>query len=346
MAYDLKNQLENLDSTNPENIHFEKISAFVPKYLWVLERGSDLLKLFAQSADEDGVAHQLERQLACDLKNFQVGFPSIEAKIRKLGYLQKVKKLKELIQSGDIYEANLCMEFYAEQVDISPEELYLLFNTKSPSPFSAFYKQEDNYLLSASPERFLAKRGKKIISQPMKGTIKRGDTTEDDAMLKAKLREDLKEQTENVMIVDVVRNDLSRFAERGSVQVEELFGIYSFPQVHQMISTITCEVNDKINMGEIIKATFPMASMTGAPKISAMKILDLVEESSRNLYSGSIGYLSPTGDFDCNVIIRSMLYNSNTKYLSYSTGGAITAMSDPEREYEECLLKAKAIFGK
>ncbi len=157
------------------------------------------------------------------------------------------------------------------------------------------------------------------------------------------LAKDPKERSENIMITDLVRNDLSRIAEKGSVSVEELCTIYTFEQVHQMISTVTCSVAQITSSVEILRNTFPMGSMTGAPKISAMQIIEETEDAKRGLYSGAIGYFSPSGDFDFNVVIRSILYNSSTKYVSFSVGGAITINSVPEREYEECLLKAKAM---
>ena len=197
--------------------------------------------------------------------------------------------------------------------------------------------------MSASPERYIKKEGTKIISQPIKGTAKREDDFILDSILKNNLVSDEKERSENVMIVDLVRNDLSQTATKGSVKVEELCKIYTFDQVHQMISTVTSQVDKSTHPIDIIKSTFPMGSMTGAPKISAMKIIEALEETKRGLYSGAVGYISPSGDFDFNVVIRSILYNASNKYVSYSVGGAITAKSDPLNEYEECLIKAKAM---
>ncbi len=145
------------------------------------------------------------------------------------------------------------------------------------------------------------------------------------------------------MITDLVRNDLSRIADKGSVHVDELCEIYTFEQVHQLISTVSCTVSPEIPSVEVLEKTFPMGSMTGAPKISAMQIIESLEDAKRGLYSGAIGYFSPHGDFDFNVVIRSILYNSAEKYLSFSVGSAITINSTPEKEYEECLLKARAM---
>ena len=213
----------------------------------------------------------------------------------------------------------------------------------SKPPFAVYFKNNDQFLISASPERFLKKEGVNIISQPIKGTAKRSTSIEDDEILKSNLIQDPKERSENVMIVDLVRNDLSRIAKKGSVKVEELCGIYSFKQVHHLISTIKAELKPNISPVEAIKATFPMGSMTGAPKISAMQIIESLEFTKRGLYSGAVGYFTPDGDFDFNVVIRSILYNAAKSYISFSVGSAITAKSDPENEYQECMVKAKAM---
>jgi para-aminobenzoate synthetase component 1 len=247
------------------------------------------------------------------------------------------------IQIGDIYEANFCQEFYAEDIQIRPFELYKSLMDTSPTPFSAYYSFAKNQLMCASPERFIKKTGNKIISQPIKGTAKRSLNQEEDAYLKRQLYHSKKDRTENVMIVDLVRNDLSRTAKQKSVKVEELFGVYSFSNVHQMISTVTSEVAKEHHFTDVIKAAFPMGSMTGAPKIMATKLIEKFEHTKRGLYSGSVGYISPNGDFDFNVVIRSLQFNVENNYLSYMVGGAITHNSIPEEEFLECEVKADAI---
>ena len=247
------------------------------------------------------------------------------------------------IERGDIYEANFCQEFFSENTKIDPLKSYLHLNEISKPPFATFLKFDKHYVLSASPERYLKKTGERIVSQPIKGTAKRLEDPSEDKKMVEKLSLDPKERSENIMITDLVRNDLSKIAEKGSVKVEELCKIYSFEQVHQMISTISCTVSADLSPVKIIKNTFPMGSMTGAPKISAMKIIEELEDAKRGLYSGAVGYFEPNGDFDFNVIIRSILYNEDLNYVSYSVGGAITVKSIPENEYEECLIKAKAM---
>jgi len=261
----------------------------------------------------------------------------------KENYIKAVTELKKHIQNGDIYEINYCMTFEAENVKINPFAVFYQLNSISKAPFSSFLKIKDKYIISASPELFLSKRGNKLFSKPIKGTAKRGITLEQDEKLKADLFHSIKERTENVMIVDVTRNDLSRIAKKGTVRTEKLYDIESYEQVHQMVSTVSCEIKENISFGDIIKATFPMASMTGAPKIRAMQLIDDFEDSSRGPYSGCIGYTDEKGDFDLSVLIRSIFYNETEKYLSFSVGSAITAQCDPEKEYEECLLKAAAL---
>jgi para-aminobenzoate synthetase component 1 len=319
--YDHKNKIESLVSKNRSPLLFDDLLFFVP-----------------------------ENKISFRDQN-NIGFPSKEGKIKislvgktsKEEYITTVKKLKEHIQNGDIYEINYCITFEACNVKIDPVGIYKKLNDISLAPYSALVKLDNKYIISASPELFLSKRGNKLISKPIKGTIKRGATPEEDEKLKSELFNSIKERTENVMIVDVVRNDLSRLAKKASVEVEKLYDIETYSQVHQMVSTISCELKENPSFTEIINATFPMASMTGAPKIRAMELIDEFETYSRGPYSGCMGYIKENGDFDLSVLIRSIFYNESENYLSFSVGSAITALCDPEKEYEECLLKAAAL---
>ena len=342
-SYDLKNDTEKLTSNNFDGLHFPDLFFFQPKKLFLL-KGNQLEVHYLLMCDDE---FEFDFQELLNIKqkpttdNRQ---PKINQRISKEDYLSKVNKMLEHIQRGDIYEANFCMEFFAENAIINPLEIYQKLNAISKPPFAVFFKNNQQYLLSASPERYLKKEGNKVISQPIKGTAKRFLDPTLDEKAKNDLAENPKERSENIMIVDLVRNDLSKTATKGSVEVEELCGIYSFEQVHQMISTITSNVAENRVPVDIIKSTFPMGSMTGAPKISAMNIIENLEETKRGLYSGSVGYFSPENDFDFNVVIRSILYNAQNQYLSFSVGSAITSKAVPEQEYEECLLKAKAMF--
>ena len=268
----------------------------------------------------------------------------VQAKVTKEEYVQHVNALKQHIQKGDIYEINYCITFEAHEATINPLSLYQKLNNISHAPYAALIKLNDLFIISSSPELFLEKRNQTLYTKPIKGTAKRGLTHNEDLAIKEALRINLKERTENVMIVDVARNDLSRIAEKGTVVVDKLFDIESYQQVHQMVSTVSCQLKDNTSFNDVLKATFPMASMTGAPKIRAMELIDQYEVYNRGPYSGALGYIKENGDFNLSVLIRSIFYNQDKKYLSFTVGSAITAMCNPEDEYEECLLKAKAMM--
>lgn len=342
-TYDLKNQIEKLHSSNDDEVQLPELYFFRPRYIFQADKEGIRLGFDEEKNTEQDVHQLLDEIKAYDApKRNSYGF-EIKSKVSRAKYLENIKEIKDHIQYGDVYELNYCIEHYAENAQIDPVEVYCKLNEANPAPFSTFLKVDGKYLISASPERFIRKEGTKVISQPMKGTIKRGKDESEDKELKQQLYQNPKERAENVMIVDLVRNDLSHSAIKGSVEVEELFGIYTFPHVHQMISTVKTELREDIHIVDLIKQTFPMGSMTGAPKIKAMELIEEFEVTKRGLFSGSVGYFTPEGDFDFNVIIRSILYNSHNKYVSFMTGGAITINSDPEQEYEECLLKAKAM---
>jgi para-aminobenzoate synthetase component 1 len=342
LSYDLKNDTEALQSNNFDGLHFPDLFFFQPKKLFLLkdhEVSIHYLRMCDDEMESDFNEIVAYRQPTTDNRQ-----PKIAQRISKENYIAKVTEMLSHIQRGDIYEANFCMEFYAENATIDALAIYQKLNGISLPPFAVFFKNNQHYLLCASPERYLRKEGNKVISQPIKGTAKRYADKDLDEKSKEDLAENPKERSENIMIVDLVRNDLSHTATKGSVEVEELCGIYSFEQVHQMISTVVSTVADSTSPVAIIRTTFPMGSMTGAPKISAMKIIEALEETKRGLYSGAVGYFTPNNDFDFNVVIRSILYNAQNKYLSFSVGSAITSQANPEQEYEECLLKAKAMF--
>ena len=337
-SYDLKNELEDLHSNNPDNLNFPDLNFFIPENT-ILLKGSEV---YIKSADPQSIWKLINSyNLQPPPLTHQV---NISSRFSRTEYEQTVTEIKGHIQRGDIYEINFCQEFYAEDVEIDPLHTFLRLNKISPTPFSSYLRFDKHYIISATPERFLSRRGQKLISQPIKGTAARSSDAQKDEDQKEKLQADEKELAENVMIVDLVRNDLTKSAKPGTVKVEELFGIYSFKQVHQLISTVVCERQTGLSNTQIISNTFPMGSMTGAPKISAMVLAESYERSKRGVFSGAVGYFGPNGDFDFNVIIRTLLYNKENKYLSFHTGGAITIDSDPAKEYDECLLKAEAIM--
>jgi para-aminobenzoate synthetase component I len=345
ITYDLKNELEELSSNNTDKLEFPVIHFFQPEFVYSIT-GNELKILYHREYHSEGIIEHIfneicETPLPDSLPEYSF---AIQPVMSKKEYLNAVVGLKKHIRRGDIYEANLCQEFFSENALIEPEKTFLKLQEVSPAPFSSWYRFNNKYLLCSSPERFLKKEGTRIISQPIKGTSPRGKSSREDELIKTRLENDPKERSENIMIVDLVRNDLSQTAVKGSVKVEELCRVYTFPQVHQMISTISSELNTDFQWTDILKTTFPMGSMTGAPKIRAMQLIEQFEKSKRGLYSGSVGYVTPNCNFDFNVVIRSILYNSEKKYLSYQVGGAITWASDPEKEFQECLVKAKGML--
>ncbi|WP_264551872.1 anthranilate synthase component I family protein [Flavobacterium sp. N2038] len=346
LSYDLKNDIEELKSTNFDGLDFPDMFFFQPKKIFLL-KGDQLeiqyLRLCDDEVDDDfEEIMQIQSEPFVTLSGPEAS-GEVQQRISKERYVEKVNKILEHIHKGDMYEANFCMEFFSENAIINPLEKFQKLNEISQAPLAVFFKNNKQYLLSASPERYLKKEGETIISQPIKGTSKRFSDPLEDEKSKLFLASDSKERAENIMITDLVRNDLSHTAQKGSVEVAELCKIYSFLQVHQMISTITSKLDPQYSVVDVLKTTFPMGSMTGAPKISVMKIIENLEETKRGLYSGAVGYFTPEGDFDFNVVIRSILYNQEKKYVSFSVGSAITSLSIPEKEYEECLLKAKAM---
>ncbi|MBC7886765.1 MAG: anthranilate synthase component I family protein [Ferruginibacter sp.] len=337
LGYDLKNETEQLRSLNFDGVNFPDCHFFVPEM--VLQLNESGLTVYCEENAEEIFEAIESRDSTIEQKR---SAPlSIKNRISPQDYASIVKKLQQHILRGDCYEVNFCQEFFAEDAIIDPLSVYCSLITLSPNPFAALYKLNGRFCICASPERYFKIAGGKIYAQPIKGTAKRNlESHELDELSRQQLLSSEKEKTENVMIVDLVRNDLSRVCKQGTVRVEELFGIYSFPQVHQMISTISGELENNTDWIDVVKATFPMGSMTGAPKKRVMEIIERYEHTKRGLFSGAIGYVNPQGDADFNVVIRSVLYNTANKYISFQAGSAITFYSDAEEEYQECLLKA------
>ncbi len=337
--YELKSISEGIHNPHPDPLNWSLASFFNPRHLLYKERGKEKWILESEN---------LEPETLLSLKNpsakakSQIQFKSL---ISRDQYLRDVQSLKAEIQFGNIYEVNYCQSFEA-QGSLDPLAYFLTKNEEHQAPFSAFYRHQDQYALSFSPERYLRKEGQKVISQPIKGTAPRYADSSKDSSAKTDLLASEKERAENVMIVDLVRNDLSRTAQNNSVKVDELFGLYSFNAVHQMISTVSSILDEENHSWiDLIEKSFPMGSMTGAPKYSAMQLIDRHEHFNRGLYSGAIGYIDPKANFDFNVVIRSLLYHAGKKLARVGVGSAITIHCQPEAEYEECLLKAEKLVG-
>lgn len=331
LSYELKQHVDQ--SASKENLRLPLAYFWVPSVVAQINQKEITLV----QGNDIALAHEfietLTHSSAPDLAPFNARTP-------KEKYLHQVNEIKHLIQRGDIYETNYCQEYYLEHITLSsPHGLYNLVNQRTEAPFSGLFIADNLWLACGSPERYMQKTGNILRSQPIKGTSPRMNDAIADEAAKQSLIHSKKERAENVMIVDLVRNDLSKIAEPGSVHVDELFGLYSFKTVHQMISTISCKLKPSIDFSDILKASFPMGSMTGAPKRNAVRFMDQFEDSNREIYAGSLGYFKPGGDFDFNVVIRSLAYYPTENYLSCGVGSAITIGADAKQEYEECLLK-------
>ena len=340
LGYDLKNEIEPVVSNHADHIQFPDLFFFEPQIVIRLTEN----EICIEADDPQLIYREIIATEIINGNSTKETVTSITQRLTKAEYVSVIEQLRKHILRGDCYEINFCQEFFASNSTISPLEVYTQLSKLSPNPFSALYRVDDKWLICASPERFLKKEGSRLLSQPIKGTSKRvaGNNLEDD-----KSRQDLfhsaKDRSENVMVVDLVRNDLAKVCTEGTVKVDELYGIYSFPQVHQMISTVSGELKEHTSLSEIIRATFPMGSMTGAPKKRVMELIEQYEVTKRGIFSGAVGYISPDDDFDFNVVIRSIMYNACSRYLSFQAGSGITFYSDAENEWDECLLKAEAI---
>ena len=334
IGYDLKNKFEDLSSLNSEIIHTPKLLFFVPKIIIGIDHEENVTLI--KGVLPPNFWHESEQ-------NYPHRINPEEVPIIKEDYLKKIKLIHELIREGEVYELNYCVPHKFTYEEFSPINFHIALINKSPVPMAAYFGSDSLHLCGASMERYLVKKEDKILSQPIKGTIKKGETIREDQALIATLLNSEKDRAENVMIVDLVRNDLNKICQTSSVKVTELCEIYSYLQVHQMISTVEGKLNPNTSFTDILRATFPMGSMTGAPKIAAMKHIDELESFKRGWYSGSVGYIQPNGDFDFNVVIRSLLCDEDKKILNYCAGGAITIDSNPENEWDEIQVKTKAI---
>ncbi len=336
--YQLKNHIEHVEFPLTDALQFPLVHVYIPQYVFIKDdqgwKGWDTesdqllssINTYTPSPGPVNEASEAKEQFSHDQ------------------YLKIVQRIKKELGQGNIYEINFCNSYTGNYSSMNYGNLYQRLNAISPMPFSALYKHREHVVVSASPERFIQKKGNTLISQPIKGTAGRKNNPAEDLAQKHHLETSLKERTENIMIVDLVRNDLSKICEGGSVRVEELCKAYTFDKVHQLISTISGRLeNTALPLSEVLKALFPMGSMTGAPKLKAMQLIDELEQEGRGLFSGTLGYIAPNGDFDFNVIIRSLLLNEKLGKYQYHAGSAITMASDAEQEYQECSLKTLPI---
>lgn len=339
VGYGLKDQLEKVSSRHKDPIGFPDLYVFEPAVVIQLTAGNQIV---IQAEHAEAVWQEI-RSVDPNAFSKDILPVAFQSGCTHEQYLEQLKQVQAHIFQGDCYELNYCQEFYSTDVQMDPVRVYEKLCSVVQAPFSGLYRNRHRWLIGASPERFLKKTGDRLESRPMKGTAPRDPDPLIDRQLAISLQESKKDRSENIMVVDLVRNDLSRVAQAGTVQVEALCALHSFPQVHQLVSTVSGRLRSGTGFREILEACFPMGSMTGAPKRRVMELTDQYECSARGLYSGSIGYIDPGGDFDLNVVIRSMQFNQSTGYLSYHVGSGITAYSDPAKEWEECLWKARGI---
>ncbi len=341
-SYDLKNEIEPLKSQNLLCHDLPNLYFFQPKVIITIKENTVDLKYVS------GIEPDVELN---NILNFKYSFKNqsvkdnLELRLKKRDYVKSINSIKDHIRIGDIYELNFCMDYYSNDIIIDPVKSYISLNSLTESPMSAFIKLKSFHLLSSSPERFIKKKNNRIKTQPIKGTVRREKNINNDLKNINYLNNNSKELSENHMIVDLVRNDLSRIAKKGTVTVKELSTLYSFKNVHQLISTVEAEINNSTKISKILESTFPMGSMTGAPKIRSMELIEKFEKTQRGIYSGAVGYISPKIDFDFNVVIRSIIYDSQRSNLNINVGSAITFASDPDKEFDECKLKAEAMIS-
>lgn len=340
ITYDAHELWSDLRSRHQPIIGFSAMAFFAPRFLLTLKKGCVTLH-YAPDEEAEALRWWNAVQQTSDLSGMHSQI-DLAPCMSRADYLEATHTLRDHLKRGDVYEVNYC-QYFSGETTLHPLRDFVRWMTRTSAPFSAYYQFDETHLLCASPERYLCKRGTAIYAQPIKGTSPRHPDPLIDQQRKDALRESEKERAENVMIVDLMRNDLARIANKNSVVVEELFGLYSFSQVHQMISTISAQVVSQMSFADVLEATFPMGSMTGAPKKSAMTLIDRYETHRRELFSGSVGYIEPSGDFDFNVIIRSLQYNQDNHYAIAGVGSAITYLADLDTEYEECLWKLSTI---
>lgn len=341
LTYGYKDQLEPLESRFEDGFSWPASQWFVPR--WVVEWEGEEAWLHAHEADAEAGLALVERMRLGGSAADQAQDLQWRTTLNREEYLQHARALMAHIQRGDLYEVNYCI---AHEVECTGFDPFISFNrllSTTDAPFAGFLRLQNRFALCASPERFLSFDGNRMRGEPMKGTRPRGLDPAEDERLRMELEADPKERSENIMAVDVMRNDLSRVAMPGSVRVTSLCEVRSYPRVHQLVSVIEGERGAHFSAFDAVRAAFPMASMTGAPKIRAMQLIDAHESQARGLYSGTLGFFTPDGMADLNVAIRTALFDSATGRLSIPTGSALTAACDPEAEWEECQVKFRSV---
>lgn len=344
-GYDLKDRIERLPDAAVREPDF-------PDLYWMFFKAVLCFDHAAGEAfvcGEKTAARNLFRRIT-EGAPASVGSPvkpdfKLNYRVSKRDYLSAIERAKEHIRRGDIYEVNLshrCDLAFSHAAETFAGDLYGRLAKASPSPFSAFLRFDDLFVVSSSPERFLSVEGRAVESRPIKGTRPRGENPQEDRELMRQLRDSEKDRAENLMIVDLTRNDLGRICETGSIEVPSLFDVETYRTVFQMVSVVKGVLLPDVELDAIVRACFPPGSMTGTPKISAMKIIETLEPFKRGIYSGALGWIGFDGNLDLSVVIRTLILQGRSGW--FQVGGAIVADSDPEAEYRETLDKAAGIL--
>lgn len=342
LAYEAKKLTENLAYKNTCEDGSDLVKFFEAEHVYTFQNNRWVAVTEEQPNERSEVEALWDFAIAPPTHHEKIAFTCEETQAT---YLEKFKHIQAQIQRGNYYETNFCMGFTGQGKLHAPLEDFKRLNEKTEAPYAVYYSDSNIHLLCSSPELFVKREGNTLTSSPIKGTIKRGSTVEEDVVNQANLLNSEKERSENIMIVDLVRNDLSRIATKNSVRVEALCALHSFKNLHHLISDVSCDIAPTTSFTTIMKALFPMGSMTGAPKISSVMDMEKMEQRSRGLYSGTFGYILPNGDFSFNVIIRSAIHNRHTATTYVNVGSAITRAAVGEQEYEECFLKAAATLA-
>ncbi|WP_319371029.1 aminodeoxychorismate synthase component I [uncultured Ilyobacter sp.] len=346
LSYDLCHHIESLPKTVTDDIHIPDLFLGFYDGILAVDHLENKKYLIAHGFKEDAneiikkLKVKIEKKINLHRDKTDEKEPVFQSNMGKDFYLNSIQKVKDYIYSGDIYQINFTQRFQCK-LNKSPYTLYERLRSTNPAPFASYMNFGEGEIVCCSPERFIQVRDGMIETRPIKGTIKRGSTPEEDAKNRKILEASEKDRSELLMIVDLERNDIGRISETGSVKVTELFNIEEYATLFQQVATITGKLKKDISTTDILKATFPGGSITGAPKIRAMEIIDELEPTSRNIYTGSIGYIAFDGSIDLNIVIRTILCKENAGY--FQVGGGIVWDSDAESEYQESLLKGKAL---
>lgn len=346
-SYDLKNLLEQVPDKAIKDVTFPDIWLGFYHWAFVFDHGENTLFMVVsewKQEPEDCFKSIMEyvRERADEVKTRQMAPrktpPVFSTNMTKDRYLDAINRIRDYIRSGDIYQANFTQRFQCA-LEGSPMALYGKLRKVNPAPFAAYVDTGEFQIVSASPERFIRLRDKIVETRPIKGTRPRGKTPEEDEANCRELMESEKDRAELLMIVDLERNDMGRVAETGTVEVTELFKLETYATVFHLVATVKARLKENLDITDCLRAAFPGGSITGAPKIRAMEIIDELEPTARNLYTGSIGYIGYNGDADLNIVIRTILCKGEDAW--FQVGGGIVWDSNPELEYDECMHKAR-----